>query len=160
MDRFTDYKDGWRVLGDGAYMDDTLSIRGEAIDRLAAYEDTGTEPEEIGDVVMHCEDLGLGGLLGLLNAIATDRLIVLPENWKDLCGRTGMQLYTIYEGDVYDAAVTDVYIDENGEGRFAYAVFPDEDPFDTEWFDEPVSRFWDVLFRTCEEAEAALEEKP
>ena len=49
-----------------------------ALNRLAAYEDTGTEPEEIGDVVMHCKDLGLGGLLGLLNAIATDRLIVLP----------------------------------------------------------------------------------
>lgn len=78
MDRFTDYKDGWRVLGDGAYMDDALAIRGDAIDRLAGYENTGTEPEEIGDVVMHCEDLGLGGLLGLLNAIATDRLIVLP----------------------------------------------------------------------------------
>lgn len=46
MERFTTYKDGWRVLGDGAYMDDALSVRGEAIDCLAAYEDTGLTPEE------------------------------------------------------------------------------------------------------------------
>jgi len=47
MDRFTTYKNGWRVLGDGAYMDDALSIRGEAIDLLAAYEDTGLTPEQV-----------------------------------------------------------------------------------------------------------------
>ena len=57
MDRFTDYKNGWRVLGDGAYMADGLSIRGEAIDRLADYEDAEAEgrlivlPCKVGDMV-------------------------------------------------------------------------------------------------------------
>ena len=105
MERFTTYKDGWRVLGDGAYMDDALSVRGEAIDRLAAYEDTGltpeefkesvdfvfelnkklaayqdmdAEPEEVADVLAFCKENGLKNLVGLLNAIATDRVIVLP----------------------------------------------------------------------------------
>lgn len=66
----------------------------DALNRLAAYEDTGldpdgfkklaaykdldAEPEEIADVLAFCKRNGLKNLVGLLNAIATDRVIVLP----------------------------------------------------------------------------------
>lgn len=141
-----------------------------AVKRLADYEDTGLTPDEVdqirrasltmmfptvGDFVRYAIQ-NFEDLEKYRKAESEGRLIILPEHWKDLCGRKGMQLYTIFQGDVYDAEVTDVYIDENGEGRFAYAIFPSEDPFDSEWLDKPVSRFWDVLFRTYEEAEAAL----
>ena len=52
----------------------------EAIQELAAYESTDAVPEEIGSVIDWCRENELHNLVGLLNAIATDRVVVLPYN--------------------------------------------------------------------------------
>lgn len=56
MERFTHRNNiGWVVCGDGIYSDGGVQegFRGEAIDRLAAYEDTGLEPERIVELKGH-----------------------------------------------------------------------------------------------------------
>lgn len=42
-------------------------------------EEFDIEPEELGDLVEWCKETGLGNIVGLLNAIATNRIIVLPH---------------------------------------------------------------------------------
>ena len=56
---------------------DNLDCANALADRLAAYEDTEAEPEEIGAVVDWCKENGMN-LVGLLNAIAMDRVLILP----------------------------------------------------------------------------------
>lgn len=119
------------------------------IDRLAAYEDTGTEPEEIGDVVMHCKDLSLGGLLGLLNAIATDRLIILPCKVGD----------TVWSGEPFvdkrirEGVIVQINIDAYGFCGFWASFNPGA--IAAEFIKEDIG---ETVFFTREEAEAALKE--
>lgn len=52
-------ENGYYLTGDGIYSDWGVpeKFRGEDVDRLAAYEDTGLEPEEIIDLKARMEGL-------------------------------------------------------------------------------------------------------
>ena len=89
MERLTTYrKDGRAAISnnDGATpLEQTMKIP-KAIDRLAAYEDTGLEPEEIEkamDIVKSAvsafEDFGVDRLAELAQADREGRCVVLPE---------------------------------------------------------------------------------
>ncbi len=136
---------------------------GPIIDRLAAYEDTGLEPEEIVKAMSDCADTvsdnqfaikdiqdlgGIDHLRELVQAEQDGRLAVLP------C-KIGDTLYDIYDakldriGDVREIKVRDihVYIDKR------------EKPWlivDGYYFS--LSDFYKTVFLTREEAEAALKE--
>ena len=141
--------DVYMLCGDNCYTGGDCNLCAEhdiLLDRLAAYEDTGTEPEEIGDVVMHCKDLGLGGLLGLLNAIATDRLIVLPCKVGD----------TVWSGEPFvnkricEGVIVEINIDTFGFCGF-WVSFTSR-AIAAEFIKEDIGK---TVFFTREEAEAA-----
>ena len=59
MERVTQKNErGYYLLGDGIYSDWGVpeKFRGDDVDRLAAYEDTGLEPEEIAKIKQDVED--------------------------------------------------------------------------------------------------------
>ena len=76
----------WRVNGEARIMMNGIEICGTVADRLAAYEDTGLEPEEIEkamDIVKSAvsafEDFGVDRLAELAQADREGRCVVLPE---------------------------------------------------------------------------------
>ena len=98
MERLTTYrKDGRAAISnnDGATpLEQTMKIP-KAIDRLAAYEDTGLEPEEIEkamDIVKSAvsafEDFGVDRLAELAQAYREGRCVILPFKplrWVYMC---------------------------------------------------------------------------
>ena len=50
--------------------------------RKETLNDFDVLPEELGAILEWCKWSGLGNLVGLLNAIATDRIVVLPLDTK------------------------------------------------------------------------------
>ena len=75
----------WRVNGEARIMLNGVEICGTIADRLAAYEDTGLEPEEIEkamDIVKSAvsafEDFGVDRLAELAQADREGRCVVLP----------------------------------------------------------------------------------
>lgn len=69
---------GYYLVGDGIYSDWGVpeKFRGDDVDRLAAYEDTGLEPEDIKQV---CTEEAILKLAGQLLGITPDRLHELAE---------------------------------------------------------------------------------
>lgn len=49
------------------------------VDLIMRLEEFDIEPEELGDLVGWCKETGLGNIVGLLNAIATDRIVVVTR---------------------------------------------------------------------------------
>ena len=88
MERVTQKDErGYYLVGDGIYSDWGVpeKFRGDDVDRLAAYEDTGLEPEEIEkamDIVKSAvsafEDFGVDRLAELAEADREGRCVVLP----------------------------------------------------------------------------------
>ncbi len=149
MDRLTDYKNGWRVLGDGAYMDDGLSIRGEAIDRLAAYEDTELTPMEIKSLWEEWQ-VNLTCLDRYRKAESEGRLIVLPCKVGDTVWFAGW--HDDYQREILkELRVQGISLSPNADGIIlhfgGYPVFNATD-----------SEIGKTIFLTREEAEAALKE--
>lgn len=124
----------------------------ELINRLAAYEDLDTEPEEVVDVLAFCKENGLKNLVGLLNAIATDRVIVLP------C-KVGDEIWSgapFADGNLRKGEIVQINVDEDGFCGF-WASFGAE-PVAAEFVNEDIGK---SIFFTREEAEAAaMDEVP
>ena len=129
---------GWYVNGNGGER-----IRGSHINRLAAYEDTGLEPEEIYEVrfliAAQRDPQKLARLRELVLADQDGRLVVLPCKAGSL----------IYVGRK-PAIITRFfgYVRE----RYFHAVFCDEN----KGIDIPFEELGKTVFLTREEAEAAL----
>lgn len=136
----------------------------DAIDRLAAYEDTGLTPEEITKAMDDCANtaaenqwvLGLLEELGeLLQAKKDGRLVVLPCKFGDTVYRI---IHTTTAGPhIAKAVVAALHLGETEKRRFkrnhAYIVLKNDDCF-TAHVD--VNQIGKTVFLTREEAEAAL----
>lgn len=149
MERLTDY----HVGENGAYMKCSGNCRGglcenceeleKIIDRLAAYEDTGLKPEEVKEFLEDVESrfvLWINNRYGIpatkfmdiMQAEKDGRLLVLPV-------KEGMTIYRVrlnFDGDHYEIIEKD----------FDLARFRPED-------------FGRIVFKTREEAEAALKKR-
>lgn len=113
MERLTYFKDGyWRVNFSG------VQYQADFVDRLAAYEDTGFEPEAIETVKLalaakHMVDLET------LNNTPISRLVELAEADKD--GRVIILPCKVYETDgvrVYEHTVREVIYETAGGPAF------------------------------------------
>lgn len=91
MERYTFMSDGYpAVKSDVCYEDQNEDYCGDAIDRLAAYEDTGLEPEEVEACkntlmgkslaeIKEIEGIPVERMKVLAKAEAEGRLLVLPR---------------------------------------------------------------------------------
>ena len=119
------------------------------IDRLAAYEDTGFDPEEIADFMKRWEQtVEIGGMLkkycidhirDLLHAEQDGRLVVLPCKAGDHVWVDGRE------------AVVENFFGYETE-RYLHAQFYDN----MQYIDIPFAEIGKTVFLTREEAEAAL----
>lgn len=120
------------------------------IDRLAAYEDTGLEPEEINDMALEVATLktvesmydGLGNpdhIRDLLQAEQDGRLVVLPCKVGDHAWADGREAIVVW------------FFGYKTE-RYLHAQFLDN----AEYTDIPFYEIGKTVFLTREEAEAAL----
>lgn len=151
MERLT-YKDGrkWRIrIGDVEYS-------GNWVDRLAAYEDTGLEPEDIKRVFNEDAILKLAGaVLG----VTSDRLRELAQ--------ASILKGAIFPGAIVYCFCEDLpcfypttggwYVSEESIGAVGVGCFYVGDPSENTAFD--VSDIGKTVFLTREEAEAALKEE-
>ena len=123
---------------------------GTMVDRLAAYEDTGLEPEEINDMAIEVATLktiesmydGLGNpdhLRDLLKAEQDGRLVVLPCKAGDHVWADGREAIVVW------------FFGYKTE-RYLHAQFLDN----AEYTDIPFYEIGKTVFLTREEAEAAL----
>lgn len=117
--------------------------------RLAAYEDTGPEPEEVSALVKDWSDLctivgecgGVARLLELAEADKDGRLVVLP------C-KVGDTLFRVFAGEILEHKV----------GNMRYLAIQGRWDIETYPFCPYVeSSIGKTIFLTREEAEAALE---
>ena len=157
MERLTYFKDGyWRVNFSG------VQYQADFVDRLAAYEDTGLEPEAIETVKLalaakHMVDLET------LNNTPISRLVELAEADKDgrcivLPCKVGDTAYYLNGPYIIGFKVTGYMVDERGawsfrgeyydpEAKRMYYCAPDTD------------KIGKTVFLTREEAERAMEGK-
>ena len=122
-----------------------------AIDRLAAYEDTGLEPEAVKQLAEDVElrfvnwiekryGIGAGRFLDMVNAEKTGRLVVLP------C-KTGDMVYFALLGRIIEKAVFSIVSFANSQRIYCSGT--------SEYFrPEDIGK---TVFLTRAEAEAALE---
>lgn len=154
MERLTYFKDGyWRVNFSG------VQYQADFVDRLAAYEDTGIEPESVEALklsmmgkaiseVTEFDGLPIDRLRELAEADKDGRLVVLPckvgERWTDEDGRA-----------VRITAVI-VSIEPFGTNINIYFDYEDATPDDA---GSDCAANWDYFSRhyTCIEAERATE---
>lgn len=145
MERLTYFKKGrWWVNVDG------VRTEGDPIDRLAAYEDSGLEPDEIKYIKLMAmgradtENSAFGGL-------SIDRLKALAEADKDgrvmvLPCKVGDTVWCVTRVGIKELAITSLEKNRYGYYAVAYGVaFRIED-------------FGKDVFLTREEAEAKLKE--
>lgn len=105
----------------------------------------------------------------LLQAESEGRLIVLPANWKELYDLRGDTVWVLWNGDpnierscpdgledLWEGVCCDVYIDEEGRARICFALHDYTDENGPLPFDVYASHYGESIFRTKEEAEAAL----
>ena len=141
---------------DGSVSQPTDLKWAEALDRLAAYEDTGLSPQacaearEAGKVLSSC-DISFGRLAELLTADRDGRLVVLPVR-PDLTQSIGSMLYIIEEGEIVEDSLCEALIGmaSNGEINIFYTTLSDQISFEQ-------ADIGKTVFLTREEAEAALE---
>ena len=128
-----------------------------ALNRLAAYEDTGLSQKVCGEYKKF-EDEAIGKnvtfnrIVELMNADAAGRLVVLP--CKELFEKIGDDVYVIDDGEVVEALLCLVGFDHTGTDCIEAVYGKSQE--DEQWY---TLRFADVgktVFLTREEAEAAL----
>lgn len=150
MKRLTKRVDGIAVLESWAIDKDPVSIIQRLCNRLAAYEDTGLEPEEINDMAIEVATLktiesmydGLGNpdhLRDLLRAEQDGRLVALPCKVGDHVWADGREAIVVW------------FFGYKTE-RYLHAQFLDN----AEYTDIPFYEIGKTVFLTREEAEAAL----
>ena len=131
-----------------------LYCRNRLKDRLAAYENTGLEPEEIDELVEGWNDFctvlgecgGIDALRELAEANKDGRLVVLP------C-KVGDVVFGIHNGQTVLPMVAK-WIETNTDG---WTVAAQYSPMAPNFY--RFSDFGKTVFRTLEEAEKALEAK-
>ena len=141
---------------DGSVSQPTDLKWAEALDRLAAYEDTGLSPQacaearEAGKMLSSC-DISFGRLAELLTADRDGRLVVLPVR-PVLTQSIGSMLYIIEEGEIVEDSLCEALIGmaSNGEINIFYTTLSDQISFEQ-------ADIGKTVFLTREEAEAALE---
>ena len=129
------------------------------VERLAAYEDTGLEPESCAEfaradaegryiVMRDAEQEGVARLRELAEADKDGRLVVLPV--KPVF--TPILLYIIEDGDIYEDALYEAVVgmSGNGEMNVVYTTLSDRIIFEQ-------ADIGKTVFFTHEEAEKALE---
>ena len=154
MERLTYFKDGyWRVNFSG------VQYQADFVDRLAAYEDTGLEPEAVETVKLaldakHMVDLEtlnntpISRLVELAEADKDGRVVVLPckvgERWTDEDGRA--------------VRITEVIVSIEPFGTNINIYFDYEDATPDDAGSDCMAN-WDYFSRhyTCIEAERATE---
>ena len=149
MERLTKRVDGIAVLESWAIDKDPVSIIQRLCNRLAAYEDTGFDPEEIADFMKRWEQtVEIGGMLkkycidhirDLLHAEQDGRLVVLPCNVGDHVWADGREAIVVW------------FFGYKTE-RYLHAQFYDN----MQYIDIPFTEIGKTVFPTREEAEAAL----
>ncbi len=149
---------GWYVEDQSVAFSNDGRRRGDSVDRLAAYEDTGLEPEEIEAIknammgktiaeITEFEGVPIDRLRELVQAERDGRLVVTPCKVGDTVYVTNelwISQYVVssfrYDGLFFHfKAVNEEYVEESREFSF---------------FDERIGK---TVFHTREEAEAALE---
>ena len=131
----------------------------EIVERLAAYEDTGLEPEEVTALQKDWSDLctvigecgGIDRLRELAEADKDGRVVVLPVR-PVLTPIISSMLYIIDDGDIYEDALyeADVGMSESGKTNVVYTTLSDLMIFEQ-------ADIGKTVFLTREEAEKALE---
>ena len=131
----------------------------EICERLAAYEDTGFEPEEVNKLTKDWSDLctvlgecgGIDALRELAEADKDGRLAVLPVK-PVLTPILSSMLYIIEDGDIYEDALYEAVVgmSENGEMNVVYTTLSDQITFEQ-------ADIGKTVFLTHEKAEKALE---
>lgn len=127
--------------------------------RLAAYEDTGLEPEEVSVLVKDWSDLctiigecgGIDRLRKLAEADKGGRVVVLPVK-PVLTPILSSMLYIIEDGDIYEDALYEAVVgmSENGKMNVVYTTLSDQIIFEQ-------ADIGKTVFLTREGAEKALE---
>ena len=155
MERFT-YKDGrkWCIrIGDVEYS-------GNWVDRLAAYEDTGLEPEEIEKIKQDIEDgylkstarrcgIDVSRLVELAQTDREGRCVVLPCKLHD-------KIYYVDKGQVRETEVESIH--NWTSGRWKLSTHTDRQYIHWIGYEIDFEGIGTVAFLTREEAEAALRE--
>ena len=122
----------------------------KVIDRLAAYEDTGLEPEEIREVQAALAPILFGRFRDIMEAERAGRLVVLP------CGVNNTTWYADKDADrVLMGYVSSYQILSDGAVYFEFTNVES----DVEWVsvELPIEDFGKSVFLTREEAERVLE---
>lgn len=130
--------------------------------RLAAYEDTGLEPEEVNDAVVGAKLLAKAKLVSafgveaeklreLAEADKDGRVVVLPVK-PVLTPILSSMLYIVEDGDIYEDALYEAIVgmSENGEINVVYTTLSDQITFEQ-------ADIGKTVFLTHEKAEKALE---
>lgn len=133
----------WKKADPGKY-----AVLDNAVDRLAAYEDTGLEPEQVVELKsfiqggIHKVDDGWKHVQDLLQAERDGKLVAIPWAAGDV----------IYEADPAHGVVKHTFAGEPAWMMHSYAV----DDAGNEWYDGWGSSDETPFYKTREEAEAAL----
>ena len=151
MKRLTKHVDGIAVLESWAIGKDPVSIIQRLCNRLAAYEDSGLDPEEIADFMKRWEQtVEIGGMLkkycidhirDLLHAEQDGRLVVLPCKVGDHVWADGREAIVVW------------FFGYKTE-RYLHAQFLDN----AEYTDIPFYEIGKTVFLTRENAEDAMKE--
>lgn len=129
-------------------------------ERLAAYEDSELEPEEVSALVKDWSDLrtiigecgGIDRLRELAEADKDERVVVLPVK-PVLTPILSSMLYIIEDGDIYEDALYEAVVgmSESGKVNVVYTTLSDQIIFEQ-------ADIGKTVFLTREAAKEALEE--
>ena len=135
------------------------SIPVERFLRLAAYEDSELEPEEVSELIKDWSDLctiigecgGIDRLRELAEADKDGRVVVLPVK-PVLTPILSSMLYIIEDGDIYEDALYEAVVgmSESGKVNVVYTTLSDQIIFEQ-------ADIGKTVFLTREEAEKTLE---
>ena len=135
------------------------SIPVERFLRLAAYEDSELEPEEVSELIKDWSDLctiigecgGIDRLRELAEADKDGRVVVLPVK-PVLTPILSSMLYIIEDGDIYEDALYEAVVgmSESGKVNVVYTTLSDQIIFEQ-------ADIGKTVFLTHEAAEKALE---
>ena len=147
---------------DGSVSQPTDLKWAEALERLAAYEDTGLQPESVEALklsmmgkaiseIAEFDGLPIDRLRELAKADKAGRLVVLPVR-PVLTPIISSMLYIIDDGDIYEDALyeADVGMSESGKTNVVYTTLSDLMIFEQ-------ADIGKTVFLTREEAEKVLE---
>lgn len=145
-------------IGDGCKIKDCL-FDNTICERLAAYEDSELEPEEVSALVKDWSDLrtiigecgGIDLLRELAEADKDERVVVLPVK-PVLTPILSSMLYIIEDGDIYEDALYEAVVgmSESGKVNVVYTTLSDQIIFEQ-------ADIGKTVFLTREAAGKALE---